>query len=711
MRFPRRLALPLMSSVFALVSYGQSPALPFSFRVTERRDHLPEYVSPPGPNLYNNSPALKVGWGIDSPTGFVVMDGEIWVIFNSGNQYGTTVKVARYKGPDFEHTERQPDGMILVEGGVSTHFCGGLWYDAGAGKLYAPIHCEYERGISPPAGWTRKKTRLATSTDKGLTWHLEGDILTDCLPGTGDWLRFSGSYFEAGPADFDFYADSRGGYFYIYSCNAYAPKNGTMNNFLWFNEVARCAISDRMAPGKWHKFCRGTWTEPGLGGKSSKVSMGSYGIYGRVIYSRYLRKYLRIGVSLGVIDRRFTNLGLTDGSIYVSTCDDLSSQQWTSAAKVLDRPDNDKFGITLTDGAFQDPFACGRSLHIYNYWLYNIPSRALDVTFGPGTTPSAGFPRYGSYAYEPLPESGDSLVSRQTRIVGCRSPETFFGGAEWTVKKDPEYFQGESKECRLPGGYVQSSFSGSGMYWRAIADTDGGMADIYIDGKLVDSVDCYYRQALPFQYAFIKTGLNPGTGHFFRAVVRPDRNPFSTGTVIRHMAFEYTAESYRASAGFSGVAGRNQWRYRRWDGKDYGDLQFVDFAGEVVHDAIAGRPGEHRPFANEWGDEDSCRVGNNYQIPGDHPAVRTWISPHKGRIRVEWTVSFETGRRDEVKTSIAHNSRVVWSYPPAGADSTSTFELSIDVDRGDTIDFIAERTKGKNRQIVVWDPAITYDDR
>jgi hypothetical protein len=38
-----------------------------------------------------------------------------------------------------------------------------------------------------------------------------------------------------------------------------------------------------MAPGKWHKFCRGTWTEPGLGGKSSKVSMGSYGIYGRVI--------------------------------------------------------------------------------------------------------------------------------------------------------------------------------------------------------------------------------------------------------------------------------------------------------------------------------------------------------------------------------------------------------------------------------------------
>lgn len=707
----RRLGIPLLSLILAHVSSAQDSALPFSCTVTERTEHLPEYVSPPGPNLYNNSPGVKVGWGIDSPTGFVVMDGEVWVIFNSGNQYGTTVRVARYRGTDFEHTERQPDGTIVVEQRVSTHFCGGLWYDSTAGKLYAPIHCEYERGISPPAGWTRKKTRLATSTDKGLTWHLEGDILTDCMPDKGDWLRFSGSYFEAGPADFDFYADDKGGYFYIFSCNSYAPKNGRMNNFLWFNEVARCAITDRMAPGKWHKFCGGTWTEPGLGGRSSKVSMCSYGIYGRVMYSRYLRKYLRIGVSLGVIDKRFTSLGLGDGSIYVSSCDDLSKQEWMPAVKLFDRPDNDKFGFTLTDGSSKDPFVCDRSLHVYNYWLYNIPSRAIDVTFGPGTTHAAGTPRYGSYAYEPLPESGDPIVSRETRIVGCGSPENIYGGPGWSIRNDPAYFQGRAMESGEPGAYVQFPFKGSGIYWRAISDTDGGKADIYIDSELVGSIDCYYRDALPFQFAFIKTGLNPRMGHYFRAVVRSDRNPRSTGTLIRHMAFEYSAESYRASAGFSAVAGRNNWYYKRWDGQHFEDLRFVDFTSTVVHDAKTGRTDDRRSFANYWGDDDSCRVGDNFLIPADHSAVRSWVSPHRGRIRVEYTVHFENDRGDGVKVSILHNDREAWSSPSAGAVTTGAYEFDIDVEKGDAVDFIAERTNGKPAGKVIWDPVITYVDQ
>ena len=708
MAIVRRLGVPLLSFMLVQMSSGQDSALPFSMKVTERTGHLPEYVSPPGPNLYNNSPGLKVGWGIDSPTGFVVINGEVWVLFNSGNQYGTTVKVARYRGTDFEHTERQSDGVIVVEQGVSTHFCGGLWYDSTAGKLYAPIHCEYEREISPPAGWTRKKTRLATSTDKGLTWHMEGDILTDCLPGRGDWLRFSGSHFEAGPADFDFYVDDRGGYFYIFSCNSYAPKNGKMNNFLWFNEVARCAIADRMAPGKWQKFCRGTWTEPGLGGRSSKVSMGSYGIYGRVIYSRFLKKYLRIGVSLGVIDKRFTNLGLGDGSIFVSLCDDLSRQEWTPPGKVLDNPDNDRFGITLTDGTSRDLFVCVRSLHVYNYWLYNIPSRAIDLSFGPGTTPAAGFPRYGSYAYEPLPESGDSVVSRQTRTVGCGSPENTYGGSGWTRRNDPAYFQACAMECGEAGGYVQFSFKGSGVYWRAIADTDGGKADVFIDNKFVETVDCYYRDALAFQFAFIRTGLDPGVKHTVRVVVRSDRNSGSTGTTIRHMAFEYAAESYRASAGFSSVAGRNNWHYRRWDGKQYDTLRFVDFAGTIVHDAKTGRSNEHRSFANYWGDDDSCRVGDNYQTPGEHRAVRTWISPHPGRIRIEGSVHFDTGVGADVRAKITHNDREEWSFQAASPGAAGTHDITVQVEKSDAIDFVVGGPKGKN---VMWDPVITYVDR
>jgi hypothetical protein len=707
----RVFGLFMISSVAAFMTYSQDSMLPFTYKVTERTENLPVYVAPPQPNLYNSNPNFKVGWGIDSPIGSVIIEGEVWVLFNVGNQYGQLVKIARFKGTDFEHTVRQADGVIEVEKGVSTHFCGGMWYDTSTGKLYAPIHCEYDRSISPPAGWTRKKTRLATSTDKGLTWHLEGDILTDCLPNAGDWLRFSGSYFEAGPGDFDFYVDNLGGYFYIYSCNSYAPKNGRMNNFLWFNEVARCAIGDKMAPGKWHKFCNGGWTEPGLGGKSSKVSMDSYGMYGRLIYSTYLKKYLRIGIRLGTIDKRFTNLGFGDASIYISTCDDLAKQEWTPMTKLFDAPSNDKFGFTLTDVNSVDPFVCGQSLQIYNYWLYNIPSRALEVTFGRGTTALEKSPRYGSYAYEPLPESGDRIVSRKTKIVGCTSSDNIYNGGSWNIRNDPNFYQTQVMECTRSGSSVKFSFKGGEIYWRAIADKDGGKADVYLDGKSEGVVDCYYPEPLPFQFAFIRSGLDPRKVHTIEMTIRSDGNPRSTGTAIRHMAFEYSAESYRASAGFCSVIGKNSWYYQGWDGKKYSDLQFFDFRKTVVKNEKSGEIEEQRSFANFWSDESNCRVGNNYQIPGDHDAVRTWISPHNGKIRIEGSLLLANDSGGVAIAQIKKNTSEAWPSRIVTNGKTIPHDLILSVQKGDAIHFIVKRGKGNVRASVIWDPVITYEEK
>jgi len=147
----------------------------------------------------------------------------------------------------------------------------------------------------------QQEDRLATSKDLGLTWTLVGDILTRALPNVQD---YSGPDFEAGPADFDFYADTRGGYFYVTSWNSFTPKQGKLNGFTMYSEVARCAIADKMAPGKWFKFRDGAWTEPGLGGKASRLGFDRRGIYGNTIYSTYLEKYLRIGIHIGVKDNR-----------------------------------------------------------------------------------------------------------------------------------------------------------------------------------------------------------------------------------------------------------------------------------------------------------------------------------------------------------------------------------------------------------------------
>ena len=693
----------LLLSCSAFVALAQQSALPFSFTVTERTENLPPYVSPLAPNLYNSNASMKVGWGVDSPIGHVVIDGEVWVMFNSGNQYGTHVNVARFKGTDFEHTTRQADGAIDVEKDVSTHFCGGLWYDQGTGILYAPIHCEYKHDMNPPGGWCRKKVRMATSTDKGLTWKLQGDILTDQFSEGDDWLKYSGSFFEAGPGDFDFFADSAGGYFYIFSCNAYAPKHGSMNNYLWFNEVARCAYNDKMAPGKWYKYCNGTWTEPGLGGRASKVSMDSYGIYGRIMYSTFLKKYMRIGVSLGVIDKRFTDLGFRDGSIYISTCDDLARQDWSPRAKLFDVPNNDKFGITVTDGNGVDPFLCGNTFHIYNYWLYNLPSRAIDVTLAAGRTVTAGFPRFGSYAYEPLRESSDTIVGRRTRIVGSSSPDVIYSDSTWVVQSDPTFYSKQVRKCDIPGNSLRFSFKGADIYWRAVADRDGGKVDVYVDGKLQGVVDCYYQEPLPFQFAFIKTGLDPEQTHAIKIVIRNEKNSRSIGTTIRHMAFEYSAESYTASAGFSNVMGKNNWWYQQGEDKKMGNLDFL-----LAHrdDIRSGR--ENALCPNSWGRKEICLVGGTYQIPGKVDAVRTFIAPHGGKVRVEGMIEIEKNRNTAYTVSIVKNSTEILLENLVEFAHPITHDFIVAVQKDDTLSFIVKRNEVKNGEKVIWDPSITF---
>ena len=475
----------------------------------------------------------------------MVIKGEVWS-FHTTAAYANPTPVVRYKGPDFEHMVRQADGTLRSsQPDVSCHIGCGMWFDDTTGTLYALIHSEYDGNVlkrdklwGRGAAWCRKKTRMATSRDMGLTWSDPKDVLTACLPGPGDWAKYSGPDFENGAGRLRPVRRHEGRLFLRDLLERVRGKERPLEQVGTYVEAAQCAIADRMAPGKWRKYKDGSWTEPGLGGKASRVMEPS--IYGRTIYNAWLKRYLRIGTTSASSNSRFPGPGLSDGSVYVLACTDLAKQDWTPAAKLLDRPDNAMCGFSVADRHGKDFTSCGKTFRVYNYWT-SSPVRVFEVTLREGMTPAAPFPPYGSYLYEPHPESGDATDSRKTTFVGCDGPGTHYAGNGWKAERIAGCFQGVAKASGIAGDSVHLSFKGGAVYWRAVFSRDAGKADVYLDGRRQATIDCYSGDRKPnmFQFGFIRTGLDPSAVHVVRVVVRNDRNPNSTGNMIRHVGFEF----------------------------------------------------------------------------------------------------------------------------------------------------------------------------
>jgi hypothetical protein len=134
------------------------------------------------------------------------------------------------------------------------------------------------------------------------------------------------------------------------------------------------------------------------------------------------------------------------------------------------------------------------------------------------------------------------MESRKTQILGSGDPAVRYAGDGWTVEQGPHYYKGQGKAASQAGQSVEMSFRGGEIYWRAAAGPDAGKADVFVDGKLDQTVDCYFNEcALPYQFAFIRTDLDPQQPHTIKVVVRGDKHAASSGTTIRHIAFEHSA--------------------------------------------------------------------------------------------------------------------------------------------------------------------------
>ena len=618
----------------------------------------------------------------------VVIDGEMWIIYKNGY----SPKVIRYKGSRIDNAVRQPDGTLNPTNRtygtvVNPYLLGGIWYDRANKKLYGPMHCEYQ-GYTSGAGIVLRQIHLASSTDKGLTWNYEGPLLT------GDTsvppFAHSGPYWEGGDGDFYLFVDEPGGFTYLFTTYYLWPKPGVSAPYFMRHRVARCKISDKMAPGKWRRFCDGAWDQPGIGGKASYVDAH------RVIYNSYLKKYVSF------------NYGSS-----LSFCSDLSRQDWSPCFNIPGNFWGTQKNLEIipvhADGI--DTWACGRTMHVFTYlegWNAG-PGNLYRVEFGPGETSDvAGYLGWGAgvdtknffdpaweghpstdplrpYG-EPSYDSGDPIESRRVRKICCNHTETIYAGA-WKPQETPI----ASRVSDQRGDSVALPFQGTAVFWRAQQAPDCGKADVFLDGVLRKTVDCCGGYT-PYKFWFVQTGLDPKAVHTIKVVVRGDKNAKATAARIKHLGFEYATETSLASHAFSGIMGKKRLAVPRLG---WSELQQADVLARLQ--LVAGRR--------------ACR---GRRLPRARQNARR-------RAAVGWPTAMAScvlravcpsaHSRNGIKATVLHNAAIVWPETVVVHAKPLSHDLRVKVAKGDTLSFRVSRngtaTPDDRAQ---WDPAITFVD-
>jgi hypothetical protein len=635
-----RLFLPLALVLSLSLLRADIPDLPFSFKATEEKiDPLPDYMG------------LGNKIDMDFPFGPVKIDGEFWVIYKNGYNG----PVLRYKGTNIEDAVRQPDGTATfpVRGG---YILGGMWYDAATQTLYAPLHCEVARY----PGAVRREVHLASSTDKGLTWKYLGPILTspDALGIKHPVSEQSGLYWDGGDGDQQLYVDAKGGYAYLYTNHYYWPKVGANVKPVMERRVARCSLDDKMMPGKWKKWYDGAWSEPGLGGMGTAVNADV------VTYNTYLKKFVTF-----------------NGASSIAVCDDLAKQDWTPSYSVgAYWGSTGQWAIWPTDDSKSDTATSGQDFYVYNFWQ-GSPGRRFKCEFDTGAIPAAGgfnpahfSQAYGcveatplnNYGYQPLLESDDPVWARRTRRVGCTSPELVYKG-KWADMADENLYEGRAKCAAEKGAEVSLTFHGREVYWRTTMDSGMGTAEVWLDGKLQTTVDCFARDNwTPLALGFMKRGL-ADKEHTLRIVATGEKNVQSSGTMIRSMLFEYGADTYRASDDFTSVAGKNQWTNLERAGATDNDLTYSE------------------PF---WGAADGCQIGFTRMTCGEGDAVRKWTAPHDGAVRVEGSPTLRGVFSSELDVSVLENEGRAWTAALGSGTATASCDINVPVKKGDALYFV-----------------------
>jgi hypothetical protein len=124
--------------------------------------------------------------------------------------------------------------------------------------------------------------------------------------------------------------------------------------------------------------------------------------------------------------------------------------------------------------------------------------------------------------------------SRTTKVIVRQDSAqaiTYTTPAQWTTQSVTGTFGGTTRFSRTVGATARHSFYGTGIAWVTSQRRDAGIAEIWLDGQQITTVDLYRSYNRHGQVKYVVSGL-PYGAHTLEIRVSSSKNAASTGRRI-----------------------------------------------------------------------------------------------------------------------------------------------------------------------------------
>ncbi len=134
-------------------------------------------------------------------------------------------------------------------------------------------------------------------------------------------------------------------------------------------------------------------------------------------------------------------------------------------------------------------------------------------------------------------DGGQNWVRAQNYVQHDDMNHAIHYHGEWQTVTDSACVSGGCSRASAAGSEAHFQFTGTTVIWIGSKGPDHGVADVYLDGRIVGTVDLYAAQPVSSTAIYQLSGLQPGL-HSLEIEVLGAANPSSSGTLVGIDAFD-----------------------------------------------------------------------------------------------------------------------------------------------------------------------------